>query len=111
MDFGRGGVEATGGGRRGEEDGESSAWGSRERPAVAARLLRVHGLLFLTSDVTSSRARARLQPSFPFFCECWRTTLNPNETQRVVLTADPDTSRQRGEVCALACEGGDEAAC
>lgn len=72
---------------------------------MAGRSLSVHGFLFSTSNVTSSPARARLQPSFPFFCEWWRTTLNLNETQRVVLTADPDTNRRRGEVCALAWQG------
>lgn len=51
-------------------------------------------------------ARARLSTIVSIFCECLRTTLIRNETQRVVLTADPDTSTRRGEACALAGRGG-----
>lgn len=63
------GAARCGGDRRGW--GELSL-GKRERPAVAARWLGVHGCLFSVPNVTSSRAGA-FRPALPFFCEWLRT--------------------------------------
>lgn len=56
-------------------------------------------------------ALACLRPSFPYFGEWPRDTLILTETQRVVLTADPDkVDSEASEVCALAGQGCDDEA-
>lgn len=82
----------------------SGGWAFAQRPWVSFLHTKCH---FFTS------ALAWLRPSFPYFGEWLRDTLILTETQRVVLTADPDkVDSEVSEVCALAGRGcDDEAVC